>query len=78
LERIFAAAHPFSWAEVIRHLRALRPENEKIPDAPANEGTGVIEIKPTRRAEQLLQTFYGQKAWTSLEESLAAGIADLE
>ncbi|PYH78998.1 putative aldehyde reductase [Aspergillus uvarum CBS 121591] len=72
-ERIFAAAAPFNWAEVITILRELRPENNRIPDAydPVREK---FDLVPTKRAEDLLKSFYGRPGWTSLRESLVNGI----
>ena len=77
-ERIFALAAPFNWADIIYILRKLRPENKQIPDPPDNEGRDLSEIVPRKRAEQLLQTNFGRPGWTSLQESIATGIEDLE
>ena len=77
-ERIFALAAPFNWTDIIDILRKLRPENKQIPDPPDNEGRDLSEIVPRKRAEQLLQTNFGRPGWTSLQESIATGIEDLE
>lgn len=77
-ERIFALAAPFNWTEIIGILRKLRPQNMLIPDPQENEGRDLSEIVPRQRAEQLLQEFFGRPGWTSLEETIATGIADLE
>jgi hypothetical protein len=37
-ERIFAMAAPFNWTDVVEIMRKLQPDNDKIPDPPANEG----------------------------------------
>lgn len=73
-ERIFAFAQPQNWTDVIGILRKLRPSNTSIPDPPENEGRDLTEVSLSKRAEQLLQDFFGQAGWTSLEDSLANGI----
>jgi hypothetical protein len=77
-ERIFALAAPFNWADIIGILRKLRPENKLIPDSPDNEGRDLSEIVPRKRAEQLLQTTFGRPGWTSLEDTIASAIEDLD
>jgi len=59
-------------------LHKLRPQNKRIPNAPENEGRDLSDVKPSKRAEQLLRSFFGRPGWTSLEESIAAGVEDLE
>jgi hypothetical protein len=76
-ERIFACAAPFTWTQIYQIFKELRPDNDKIPNPPENEGPTLLKVKPSSRAEQLLKTFYGQAGWTSLKDSLAAGIADI-
>ncbi|KAH8799742.1 hypothetical protein F5884DRAFT_847965 [Xylogone sp. PMI_703] len=73
-ERIFAFAKPHNWTDIINILRKLRPENKLIPDPPPNEGRDLTEVLPSQRAEQLLRDFFQRPGWTSLEDSLAAGI----
>lgn len=75
-ERIFACAAPFTWTQIYQTLKELRPENEKIPSPPENEGPTLLKVKPASRAEQLLRKFYGQAGWRPLKDSLADGIAD--
>lgn len=58
-------------------LHELRPENKSIPDAPDDEGRDLSEI-PNKRAEQLIKGFFGVSGWTSLKDSLEAGIVGLE
>ncbi|KAH8811040.1 hypothetical protein F5884DRAFT_830951 [Xylogone sp. PMI_703] len=77
-ERVFACAAPFTWTEVLQVLRSLRPKNDTLPSPPEGEGKVLIKVLPSQRAEQLLQKFYGRKGWTSLEDTLAAGISGLE
>jgi hypothetical protein len=77
-ERLFAFAGPYNWNDVIDILKRLRPDNNKIPTAPEGEGRDLSDVyKPSKRAEQLIRSFFGIKGWNSLEDSLAAGIADL-
>ncbi|KAL7928116.1 NAD(P)-binding protein [Trichoderma chlorosporum] len=75
-QRIFAFAKAYNWTDVLTILRKLRPDQE-YPSNPENEGRDYTEVIPMARAQKLLQSFFGQKSWTSLEESLAAGIEDL-
>ncbi|KAH8689555.1 putative cinnamoyl-CoA reductase [Talaromyces proteolyticus] len=76
-ERIFAFAATYTWTEILGILRRLRPSNDKIPATPENEGHDLSKILPAKRAEQLLERFYG-KGWTKLEDSIAAGIDGFE
>ncbi|KAL6791914.1 hypothetical protein J3E68DRAFT_409681 [Trichoderma sp. SZMC 28012] len=75
-ERIFAFATEYNWTDVLTILRKLRPDQE-FPDDPENEGRDYTEVVPIARAQRLLQDFFGQADWTSLEDSLAAGIEDI-
>ncbi|KAL1985643.1 hypothetical protein VTN96DRAFT_7510 [Rasamsonia emersonii] len=77
-ERIFAFAHEFNWTDIIQLFRKLRPHNTRIPEPPANEGRDRSVVKPRKRAEQILRSFFGQEAWTGLEESFEAGIEGWE
>lgn len=77
-ERLFAFADLFSWADVLAILTRLRPDNKKIPKAPENQGQHLYDVKPRKRAEDLIKSFFGVSGWTSLEDSIAAGIKDLE
>ena len=77
-ERIFAFAYPQNWTDVMALLRKLRPNNDQIPDPPVNEGHDLSEVKPSKRAEELLKSFFGLPGWTSLEDSIAVGIEDLQ
>ncbi|KIW24729.1 uncharacterized protein PV07_10424 [Cladophialophora immunda] len=77
-ERLFAFAGPYNWTDVINILTKLRPNNTKIPKAPSEEGRDLTDIKGSKRAEDLIKSFFGVSGWTSLEDSLAAGIADLK
>ncbi|QLI72761.1 Aldehyde reductase 2 [Metarhizium brunneum] len=72
-ERLFAFAGPYNWTDVIQVFRRLRPQS-KLPPAPENEGRDLSDVKPAKRAEQLLMDFFGLPGWTSLEDSLADGI----
>jgi nucleoside-diphosphate-sugar epimerase len=72
--RLFAFAHALNWTDIIGILRKLQPDNDKIPDAPENEGRNLSYIKPRKRAEELLQSFFGRPGWTPVEETLAASI----
>ncbi|KAF0324080.1 aldehyde reductase ii [Colletotrichum asianum] len=73
-KRIFAAARPVNVSDFIDVLRELRPDNELIPEKDANDGHDLTQVLPLAEAEKLLQTYFGQKGWTSLKESIEAGI----
>uniref|UniRef100_A0A1Y1MV40 Uncharacterized protein n=1 Tax=Photinus pyralis TaxID=7054 RepID=A0A1Y1MV40_PHOPY len=75
-ERLFAFAGPHNWTDVIEVLRRRCPQS-KLPPAPDNEGRDLSDVKPAKRAEQLLRDFFGVPGWTSLEDSLANGIDGL-
>ncbi len=78
-ERLFAFAEPFNWTDVIAIFKKLRPENTKIPQAPENEGRDLSNVwKPSKRAEELIRSFFGVKGWVPLEVALEEGIADLK
>ncbi|EFY97729.1 aldehyde reductase II [Metarhizium robertsii ARSEF 23] len=72
-ERLFAFAGPHNWTDVIQVFRRLCPQS-KLPPAPENEGRDLSDVKPAKRAEQLLRDFFGLPGWTSLQDSLADGI----
>jgi hypothetical protein len=76
-ERLFGFAIPFTWKEVIDSLLELRPSSEKLVRnvPPAREG--FVQILPPSRSKELLISFFGQSDWTSLKESLDAGITSL-
>ena len=69
-DRLFACAHPIQWTDIIRLLRKYRPDNEKIPDPPENEGYDLKVVPPSKRAEGLLKEWFGQPGWVSLEQSI--------
>ncbi|KAI8186767.1 hypothetical protein K4K48_001842 [Colletotrichum sp. SAR 10_66] len=73
-KRIFAAARPVNVSDFIDVLRELRPDNKLIPEKDANDGHDLTQVLPLAEAEKLLQTYFGQKGWTPLKESVEAGI----
>src|SRR3954452_1032592 len=72
-QRIFGFAAPLNLNEMIAIVRKLRPDNTQIPDPPA-DGHDLTNVIPARKAEKLLQDFYGQPSWTNVEDSIAAGL----
>jgi hypothetical protein len=76
-ERLFAFAAPHSWAGIIDILKRLRPSNDKIPTPPENELPDLSQIVPSKKAEGLLKSFFGQPSWVGLEESVKTGIDSL-
>jgi hypothetical protein len=77
-ERLFGFAGQANWTDIVRMLRELRPNNQRIPDPPKNEKRDNTRVVPRDRAEQLLKNFYGQAAWTPIRHSLENGIQDLD
>ncbi|KAF4772198.1 hypothetical protein N7455_009075 [Penicillium solitum] len=74
-ERIFGLAAPLIWTEVIDHLRELRPaSSDKLVKNPPGAREGYVDIVAPTRSKELLNSFFGQADWTSLKESLYAGI----
>ncbi|GAM33894.1 hypothetical protein TCE0_013r01121 [Talaromyces pinophilus] len=73
-ERLFAFAAPFTWTGVIDILRKLRPSNKSLVNPPADELPDLSDIVPSKRAESLLRSFFGQSGWIGLEQSLKDGI----
>lgn len=73
-ERLFAFASPFQWTEIVRLMRKYRPDNEKIPSPPENEGHDLSVVPPAKRAEELLKEWFGQPGWVSLEQSIKDGL----
>jgi len=73
-ERLFAAACPFTWKEVVGTLRQIQPSNARIPDPPLEEKAMLGEVIPADRAKKLLQECFGQPTWTPIDVSLADGI----
>ncbi|CAI7650799.1 unnamed protein product [Penicillium glandicola] len=74
-ERLFAAATPLTWGNVIQILKEIQPNNAGIPDAPLQEEPTLGDVVPAARAEKLLRETFGQPGWTPLEVSLKGGIA---
>jgi hypothetical protein len=76
-ERLFGFAVSFTWKEVIDSLVELRPSSKNlVGNAPPVRG-GFVQILPPSRSKELLSSFFGQFDWTSLKESLNAGITSL-
>lgn len=74
-ERIFGLAAPLIWKEVIDHLRELRPAaSDKLVKNPPGAREGYVDIVAPTRSKELLNSFFGQADWTTLKESLYAGI----
>ena len=76
-ERIYAFAKEFNWTDILSILRKLRPARE-FPADPVDEGRDYTDVKLIPRAGEILKRFSGQLGWTSLEDSLRNGIADIE
>ncbi|CAG8890481.1 unnamed protein product [Penicillium egyptiacum] len=74
-ERLFAAATPFIWGDVVEILKKIQPNNARIPAAPVREEPTLGDVVPAARAEKLLRETFGQSRWTPLEVSLEGGIA---
>ncbi|KAL2821413.1 putative aldehyde reductase [Aspergillus cavernicola] len=78
-ERLFGYASPLIWRDVVSTLRELCPTNEKLikdEDIPP-VGGGFVKVVPPNRSKELLSSFFGQDEWTSLRESLEAGVNSL-
>uniref|UniRef100_A0A093Y6C6 Aldehyde reductase 2 n=1 Tax=Talaromyces marneffei PM1 TaxID=1077442 RepID=A0A093Y6C6_TALMA len=76
-ERLFAFAAPYTWVGIIDILKRLRPSNDRIPSPPANELPDLSQVVPAKRAEELLKSFFAQRGWVGLEETVKAGIESL-
>lgn len=74
-ERIFAAAAPYSWNQVLAILRNLYP-SKKIADDIEGVTSSVMTF-PTKRGEQLLQDIFGLKGWASFEQTVTENVKDL-
>jgi hypothetical protein len=74
-ERIYAAAAPFSWNQVLAILRKLYPSKKIADDI---EGSKLsIMVYPSKRGEQLLQDIFGLEGWVSFEQTVAENVKDL-
>ncbi|KAK3067365.1 hypothetical protein LTR53_015810 [Teratosphaeriaceae sp. CCFEE 6253] len=73
-QRIFAAAEPFNWNDLLRIFRKLRPGKAFMADAEMGRNLSRV---PNQEAEALLRKWFG-KGWTGLEESVGETIAGLE
>jgi hypothetical protein len=69
-ERLFAFASPFTWTDIIHILRKYRPENDKLPSPPENEGEDLSVILPAKRAEDLLKLWFDRPGWVPFEQSV--------
>ncbi|PMD39988.1 NAD(P)-binding protein [Hyaloscypha variabilis F] len=74
-ERIFAMADKFTWNEVMRVLRKLRPDHKFIEDF-TDEKDRDLSTVPNQRGAELLKRM-GRPGYTSLEETLADNISAL-
>ncbi|KAK0886970.1 hypothetical protein LTR02_017661 [Friedmanniomyces endolithicus] len=72
-KRIFAFAKPYTCNEILAIFRKAYPDRKFMDDRDMGEDLSEI---PTKFAEELLRKHYG-KGWTSLEESVKAGVANL-
>lgn len=73
-ERLFAAANPLTWVDVLRILKSIQPNNSRIPSPPLQEEPTLGEVVPAARAEQLLRDYFGQTGWIPMDISLENGI----
>ncbi|KAJ5815996.1 hypothetical protein N7447_008229 [Penicillium robsamsonii] len=76
-QRLFAFAASKNWTDYVQTLRKLRPDNNLIPEPPANEARDEADVVPVQRSEALLKEYFGRQGWTPFDESLAAGIEGL-
>lgn len=74
-ERIYAAAAPFSWNQVLALLRTLYP-GKKIADDIEGSKLSVMTY-PTKRGEELLQTVFGLDGWVSFEQTVTENVKGL-
>jgi hypothetical protein len=73
-ERLFATAAPFNWTDVHAILSKLRPHADLLAP-PVNEAQDLTSFHMVaQRAEGLLKSNFGLPHWTSLDDSIAAGI----
>ncbi|KAL2828007.1 putative aldehyde reductase [Aspergillus cavernicola] len=73
-ERIFGLATPLIWKDVVDTLRELRPSSEKLVKNAPPAREGFVDLVPPNRSKELLRSFFGQEDWTTLKDSLHAGI----
>ncbi|KII85735.1 hypothetical protein PLICRDRAFT_178764 [Plicaturopsis crispa FD-325 SS-3] len=72
--RIYAVTKPWSWNELLRIVRELRPERTDLPEScPAWATLRDLSNIDNRRGTALLKGM-GREDWISLEESVAANI----
>lgn len=76
-QRIFAFGEQMNWTDTISLLRELRPENNKIPDPPADDVRDSTEVFPRTRSQILLRGFFDQLDFTPIKDSIEKGIEDL-
>lgn len=77
-QRLFAFAGTFNWTEIISILHKLRPDNNRLPTPPENEGRNLSVIKPAKRAEDLLKSWFDRPGWVSLEETLKDALMSVD
>ncbi|KAF4993441.1 hypothetical protein FDECE_13407 [Fusarium decemcellulare] len=74
-QRIFAFAGRFNWDTVLDEMRALDPKRKLT--AHFSDGEDPNEIVPRAKAEKLLREL-GRPGWTSLKDTIAATVKDVE
>ena len=76
-ERLFAFAAHFTWTEIISLLQQLRPDSDRIANPPENELPDLSVVVPSKRAKDLLRSFFGKSGWAGLEQSLKEALDSL-
>jgi hypothetical protein len=71
-------ADPLTWTDIVNSLRKLRPQNKSIPDPLPTDLRNPTICAGKDNAEEHLKSFWGVERWTSLEDSLAAGIGGFD
>ncbi len=77
-ERIFAFARPFSFTEMIKDLKELRPKVEKtVAQPPKEEGNDLSKV-PNELGAELLKKWYDQKSYKTMRQSIEEALASLK
>lgn len=72
-ERIFAFNVAFNWTQIIEIIKKLRPDATSVAKPPQDEGRDLSKV-PNELGAQLLEKWYGQEGYKSIEQSVAENL----
>jgi nucleoside-diphosphate-sugar epimerase len=75
-DRIFTFARPFTFTEMIKDIKELRPNLKGVAEPPKDEGEDLSKV-PNEMGAQLLEKWYGQKGYKTMKQSIEEALKSL-